>query len=213
MRNLRLFYKKCGQAKYISHLDQNRMMTRAIKRAKMPVWYTEGFNPHVFLTFALPLSLGFESEYEIMDFRITDDELLNSEVAERFRKVMPENIEIIDVSEPIMSFKDLKFASFEIKLSAKTDLVDFINKDEILVEKYSKKKRQTSTYNFKDKINKIDLNFEDGVLNLSLILPAGNEGNVNPNLLLEAARKQGIDFTVISITRTMLFNQELKKFI
>ena len=71
MPNLRVFYEKTGRAKYISHLDINRCMQRALRRAEIPVWYTEGFNPHPYTTFALPLSLGYESLCETMDLRIT----------------------------------------------------------------------------------------------------------------------------------------------
>ena len=48
-------------------------MSRAFHKAKLPLWYTEGFNPHVFLTFAAPLSLGFEGRHESMDIRLIED--------------------------------------------------------------------------------------------------------------------------------------------
>ena len=47
----RVFYKKQGRAKYISHLDLVRCISRALKRSKLPVWHTLGFHPHVYLTF------------------------------------------------------------------------------------------------------------------------------------------------------------------
>ena len=59
--------------RFISHLDMTRFMSRTIRRAELPVWYTEGFNPHLYMTFALPLSLGFESDYEVVDIRLLDD--------------------------------------------------------------------------------------------------------------------------------------------
>ena len=73
MKNVRLFYSKTGRLKFISHLDMTRFMSRIITRSKIPVWYTEGFNQHVYMNFALPLSLGFESVYEVVDFRLNDD--------------------------------------------------------------------------------------------------------------------------------------------
>ena len=73
MRNVRVWFKKEGTAKYISHLDLNRNMLRIIHMAKLPIWYTEGFNPHPFITFALPLSLGFSGLRESMDFKLLDD--------------------------------------------------------------------------------------------------------------------------------------------
>jgi len=69
---VRVFWKKEGRIKYISHLDINRCMARALKRSRLPVWHTLGFNPHIYTTFALPLALGYESECESVDFRLTE---------------------------------------------------------------------------------------------------------------------------------------------
>ena len=52
MRTVRVFYKKLGRLKFISHLDMNRFMLRALRLSGLPVWYTEGFNPHPYATFA-----------------------------------------------------------------------------------------------------------------------------------------------------------------
>jgi radical SAM-linked protein len=58
---------KKGRAKYTSHLDMQRCMMRAVRRARIELWYTEGFNPHPYVTFALPLPLGVESDGEPVD--------------------------------------------------------------------------------------------------------------------------------------------------
>ena len=73
LKSVRLFFKKNGPLKFVSHLDMNRVMIRLLRLSKVPVWYTEGFNRHPYITFALPLSLGFSSEYEVMDFRFDND--------------------------------------------------------------------------------------------------------------------------------------------
>ena len=72
MREVRLRFSKTGQAKYISHLDVNRVFSRALSRARINLWYTEGFNPHPYMSFSLPLSLGVESLCENVDIRIVD---------------------------------------------------------------------------------------------------------------------------------------------
>ena len=61
MTTVRIFFEKCGEAAYISLLDLQRVMGRALKRSGLPVWYTLGFNPHIYMTFTCPLSLGQES--------------------------------------------------------------------------------------------------------------------------------------------------------
>lgn len=61
----RLVYGKTGRARYISHLDLMRAMQRAFKRADIPLWYTQGFNPHAYLMFplALPSELTAKLKY------------------------------------------------------------------------------------------------------------------------------------------------------
>ena len=61
MTTVRLRFTKTGEAAYISLLDLQRVMQRAFKRSGLPVWYTQGFNPHIYMTFAAPLALGQES--------------------------------------------------------------------------------------------------------------------------------------------------------
>ena len=100
MHAVRLNFSKTGRAIYISHLDINRMMTRAVRRAKLPMWYTEGFNPHPYLTFALPLSLGQSSDCEYMDIRI-DGDITDEEIMNRLNAVLPEGVKILSVSAPL----------------------------------------------------------------------------------------------------------------
>ena len=66
--------------KFVSHLDMNRFMTRLINKAKIPIWFTEGFNQHAYFNFAVPLSLGFEGQYEILDLRIVDPNYSNEQL-------------------------------------------------------------------------------------------------------------------------------------
>ena len=58
MITVRISFKKMNEASYISLLDMQRVMQRVLKRSGLPVWHTLGFNPHIYMTFACPLSLG-----------------------------------------------------------------------------------------------------------------------------------------------------------
>ncbi len=89
MREVRLRFSKTGQAKYISHLDTNRVFSRALARAKINLWYTQGFNPRPYMSFSLPLSLGVESYCENVDLRILDN-LTDEEIKERMNNALPE---------------------------------------------------------------------------------------------------------------------------
>ena len=86
---IRLVFSKKGLAKYISHLDMQRTMQRTLRRAGIPVWYSEGFNPHPYLCFASPLSVGIEGENEIIDFRLAE-EMPFEEMKSRFNQAFPQ---------------------------------------------------------------------------------------------------------------------------
>ena len=85
--------------KYVSHLDMNRYMVRLFKVAKIPAWYTEGFNQHLYLTFALPLSLGITADYDVIDLKIVDDNFSNEQILSNLREKAAQGIEILNVSE------------------------------------------------------------------------------------------------------------------
>lgn len=69
---IRLKFHKTGRLKFISHLDLMRTVQAAILRAKIPIYYTEGFNPHPKMVFALPVALGDESVCEYLDIRLNE---------------------------------------------------------------------------------------------------------------------------------------------
>ena len=215
MRNARLLYKKTDRAKYISHLDVNRLMLRAIKRSRIPVWVTEGFNPHIFITFALPLSLGYESQYDYMDFRIIDDSLSFEEVCSALSEALPDCIEAVEVYEPHIKPKEIAFAEFVLYIECdgnnKKLLTDFLNRDELIVEKKTKKGGLKS-FDVKPKI--FDLSIDDYYLGLKILmrLPAGNDDNINPSVILNAPEMQGIGFSVEKVIRGRLFDKNMVVF-
>ncbi len=223
MRAVRLNFSKTGRAIYISHLDINRMMTRAVRRAKLPMWYTEGFNPHPYLTFALPLSLGQSSDCEYMDIRIegdiTDDEIMN-----RLNAVLPEGVKILSVSAPVYDAKEIEKALYFVKLifnnsetaaafaeSAKS----LTEGEELLAEKRGKKGRRKimKQINLIDFIYDLKISTADNIVNLQCILAAGNTNNLNPTLLVETLEKQiGIEHETEYIVRRKLITKDNKAF-
>ena len=190
MRNVRILLYKKDRLKFVSHLDMNRFMTRILPLSKIPVWYTEGFNPHPYLTFALPLSLGFESEYEILDIRVVDDDFTNEMVKDALNRVMPEYIQAYEVVDADKKVGKIGFAEFKITFSEYPQdlpqrLTTFLLQESILVEKTGKKGK-VSTIDLAPKIKKFSLDAEDDSLVLNVTLPAGGADNVNPTLLLDA---------------------------
>ena len=115
MRAVRLWIKKEGRAKYISHLDMNRCFTRAVRRAGLALWYTEGFNPHPYLNFLTPLSLGQESDGEPLDIRMEDD-LSNAEITRRMNAVLPEGLRVVRTEDAVFKAADIACAAYTIRI-------------------------------------------------------------------------------------------------
>ncbi len=193
--DVRMFYEKTGMAKFISHLDTVRCITRAMKRAGVPIWFTEGFNPHAFLTFAMPLSLGFESYCETVDFRLTEDVDLG-ELAEKLNNALPIDITVKKIALPNMSPNDIRWAEYEIVFNNPDELLlskahSILSADEILVEKKGKqgRKKVAKEVNIKEHIRTYELKEDDNKLILKTVLASGTTTNINPMLLIGALTK------------------------
>ena len=183
MIKIRAIFEKKGRSKYISHLDLNRCMQRCFKRSGIPVWYTEGFNPHIYITFALPLSLGYESGVEIMDFNITE-EMPFEEITERLNRAMPEGIRIREVYTPSSKHTGIHFADFRINLRGDVagEFERFLSQERILTIK--KTKRGEKEIDLKPDIKLVSAESGENTA-LVLRLPAGNEKNINPSLVTD----------------------------
>lgn len=206
MTKVRAVFEKTGRAKYISHLDLNRCMLRIFRRSKLPVWYTEGFNPHPYFSFALALSLGFESDCEILDFTL-NEELPFDEVRDKMNAVMPEGMRISSVRPQGRKITEIAKAEYELILSSADhvklgEAVDaLMSQPEILIEK--KTKKGIKIVDLKPSIELITAEPCGDIFKIVLRLPAGTQTNYNPNLFLDALRNyQNPEFSVEKISRT-----------
>ncbi len=219
MRCVRIWFKKMGISRYVSHLDLMRAMTRAIRRANLPLWYTEGYNPHPYMTFALPLSLGMESLCESMDVRIVG-ESTNEELFEMLKGSMPPGIDIISIEDPQLDPKHISFGEFDILFDCekradelKALIEDMLSKDELIVQKLGKKGRHKvlKDINLIEFIKDYSVSVFGERVKLSLTLPAGSTTNVNPSLLADEImkRKSGLGYTII---RKKLMTENMETF-
>ena len=112
---LRLRYSKTGRAKFISHLDLMSTMRRALLRAGVELKYSQGFNPHPVMSIALPLSVGFESVCELMDFEspVEQDAAALPGILNRH---LPEGLEILEAYVPQQKFGTISWIEFGAKL-------------------------------------------------------------------------------------------------
>lgn len=205
MIRVRATFEKSGRAKYISHLDLNRCMLRTFRRSRLPIWYTEGFNPHPYYSFALALSLGFESSCEILDFNLTED-IPFDEIKDRLNEVMPEGMRIVKVAEQNKKITSIAKAEYSFSLvSEKTEelfkaVQALIAQEEILIEK--KTKKGVKTVDIKPDMEILSCRKVNEAIEITIYLPAGTQTNYNPSLFVEALKKTtDIRFDVEKIRR------------
>lgn len=119
MRALICFGKR-ARLRFISHLDLQRFMQRALRRTDLPVAYSQGFNPHPQMAFASALAMGWVSEYEILDVKMAQ-EVTAEHVREQMSAALPKDLPVFSVRmvedrHPAMMAM-LTMADYEIRLS------------------------------------------------------------------------------------------------
>lgn len=192
----RLTFAKQGRARYISHLDLMRTMQRAIKRSGIPIWYTQGFNPHAYLMFPLALPLGTDSCIEILDIALTED-LPFDRVVEQLNSSMPEGLYFVSAARPKMKHTDIAFAEYELTVSfgitaeaALEKFGGFIGQEVIEIEKRTKPKKGRKAgvklVDIKPDIELLELGVREDRLFVRLRLPAGSEKNLNTSAVIDA---------------------------
>ena len=205
MIDVRTVFEKNGRAKYISHLDLNRFMMRVFRRSGLPIWYTEGYNPHPYLNFALALSLGFESEYEIMDFSLTEG-VSFGKIKKSLNDILPEGIKILYVMTPQHNIKDIAKSEYSVEYITDFpselygEIQKFLESSEIIVEK--KTKKGVKSIDIKPDTEVTDIQTADGKLIFNIKLPAGTQTNLNPMLFTDAFSEfSAVDFEKGKICR------------
>ena len=195
-----LTFTKSGYAIFTSHLDMQRLFKRAFKRAGIEISYSAGYNPHPQMSFAQPLSLGYSSCCELLEFKTKEDYEPN-EIAGRMDPVMPEGMTVTGCSRMDDGVKSLASrcfsAVYEIRIpvdeSAKPyerfwngEAVDsFMAQEKMIVTKINKKKKAVET-DIKSKIRSLKCDLVDGNILLDTELDAGSNSNLSPELLLKS---------------------------
>lgn len=222
---LRLKFKKVGSLQYISHLDLVRTMSKIITRAKLPLWYTEGFNPKPKMIFAAPLSIGTESVCEFMDLRLVDD-ISPEEAKARLNANMTDEMQVIDAYYTEDKLTELKWLSYSIDITTDNASVELAQScerallaDEVLVKKKAKPWEEAPTVNIRPLIKEISAELRGDVIHIDAVLSADASAFLNPEYVVKALRSAcGIlsnpDLTkeYYSIMRTAAYRADMSEF-
>ena len=200
-------FEKTGAAKYISHLDLQRSIQRAIRRAGLPIAYSQGFNPHMQISYATALSLGIESKCEIMELTLQKD-IPAKAIMDGMNAALPPGLyvsgcrEVVETGKKAQSLASVIMrAQYEItpadpSADCREKIGEFERCESFIVQKRSKK--GVNDVNIRPLVYDISC---DGGGKITMLLEHTAQSSLNPELLLESL---GI-LRPYSIIRTRLF--------
>ncbi|MGI6085509.1 MAG: TIGR03936 family radical SAM-associated protein [Acetivibrionales bacterium] len=213
---LRFKFSRGQELKYIAHLDILRVFERGIKRAGIPVAFTQGFNPRQKLVFGLPMSIGLTGESEYADIELSED-MEPEEFITQINRGLPEGLRVEaavpqNTRDNIMN--QITAARYEIVFEAKEPknhfeidnlLHELLSGEEILVIKKSKKgprKINIRPLIYSLSAEKIDAD----KFRLYAFLSAGAENNLRADLLMKAfSQETKLDIEIVSMHRKALY--------
>lgn len=213
----RVKFEKTDNMIFIGHLDLLTFFQRTIKRAGLPIAYSQGFNPHQLITFAIPLSLGMSSRGEYFDMQLTK-EADCSEIVESINRAVPKGIKILSARKLSVGEKGCAAAVeaglYKITLPKSYEGLSLavekvLSYNEINIERTIKKK--TKTTNIRPFI--YSLNAKGNELNA--FVAAGSQGNLKIEILIEYIyRIMGEEYLPynINIERQELYSIEKGEF-
>ena len=210
---LRVKFFKLGKLQYISHLDLVRTMMKIIVRSKLPLWYTEGFNPKPKIVFASPLSIGTESKCEFIDIRVTE-RISPEEAMARLNANLTDEMQVIEAYYPEMKLTELKWLGYRIEITS-DNMEDGIEKrvNDLFAEEalpvMKKGKSGIREVDIKPLIKMAHAEYADGKLSVDCILSADSAEFLNPEHIVKLLRERlGItaDENLLSWSYTIMRN-------
>ena len=202
--NIRMKFKKSGCMKFIGHLDIMRYFQKAIRRADIDIAYSEGFSPHMIMSFAAPLGVGLTSEGEYVDLQVHSCasskaavDALNSVMVDGMEvvsfKLLPENVKNAMASVAAADY----FVNWREGYAPEgweNKFLAFLQKEEMLIVK--KTKRSEAEVDLKPMLYKAEL--RDG--GIFMQVACGSVNNLKPELVMEAfAKDAGIELAPFAL--------------
>ena len=211
MRALFLFGKN-DRLRFVSHLDLQRFVQRAFNRTSLPIAFSNGFNPHPVMSFASALAMGWTSEYEILDIKLTRD--IDREFAlSEMRRALPPGLPVIDVAlvddrHPKM-MASLTLADYRVTVPE--EAVDAIAAQipGFMAEESVMAVRKTKSGEKLTDIRPMAVSVERDGNALLMRLSANETSTLKPDLLISVlAERAGIEAPNVRIHRTALLGED-----
>ena len=189
---LRATFKKGEALRYTGHLDILRTFVRGMRRAEIPFKYSEGFNPHAVMSFALPLGVGTTSECEIVEMQMKEQIPVEEFIKRVNEKMPPESIEVVyaeysDEKTPVIVKAEYEIVYENDVAVNYGEIEEALSGKEILIEKKSKRQMKEidlSQHIFEHSIKKVD----EKTFVLNVTVSAGNTFNIKPQLLTDGIK-------------------------
>ena len=204
-------FEKAPRLRHIGHLDLMRAMQRALRRSGLPLRYSQGFNPHILLTFAAPLSVGMPGRREIMEVPL-DQDVPVKEFIDKLSAALPPDLPVLS-ARPVddrhpAPMAQLAAAAYEAEFTDAPgnmqEIIDgFLAQAEINVMR--KTKSGLKPADIRPMI--FDLRWVKG--KLRMVLSLSEKATCKPDLLLQSLFEfAGVDRPRALVTRLQLFCQE-----
>lgn len=200
-------FQKNEQVKYISHLDMQRLFQRALRRAKLPCTYSQGFNPHLLISFAAALPVGVCSECEYVEIQL-DKFVHPLECMKRLNEVLPQGVKVVNAMEPKDNYPNVGsviiLAEYTLTPQTQGDygkiVASLLEKDIIEIEK--KTKKGMAMVNVRPMIHR--LAFVDG--NIKATLSCSNSENLRADKLQEILENEGVKIEKVCRNTIFILN-------
>lgn len=190
----RVVFCKVGNLQYFSHLDLQRTWQRVLVRASIPMWYTQGFNPHSKIVFGIPLSVGTQGLCEMVDLRV-DRAITPEEMKAQLNAELTDEMQVSEVYIPTKPFADIAYATYIFTISDPSANVPCETIEALFAPDAEPIVMTKRTKSGNKDINILPLirglhasRTEDGLLSLNATLAAGGNASLSPEFIITALR-------------------------
>lgn len=219
MAEYRLRFGKLNNLRYLSHLNLMKAVERAIRRAGLPLAFSEGYHPHAKVSYGPALAVGIESISEYMDLELENEPEASPEAAsimESLNSALPNGLIIFESRRLKPGTKSLNAlinkASYQVliqadpgsKMELKRDCDLILQATELPVTRTGKEGQKT--VNIRPWLHNLTIEEKSaGMIKIHLVGEVGNQGNLRPEEILARITQP---VTVLTITRDGLWYEE-----